>query len=102
MRTGNSPRSLSGSSSLIMSGSTSRFLPRMPRAISCGPTEPYRWPSSVAFASMVTLLVRAICSASAFRSDLRASRACSTRILYRSSIRRLCSDGMIARPLGIR
>ena len=46
--------SLMGCSSFTMSGSTIRFLPLRVLLISPGPMEPYRWPSSVALASMVT------------------------------------------------
>ena len=40
-------------SSLTMSGSTLRFLPLSALEISASPTEPYRWPSSLALASIV-------------------------------------------------
>ena len=72
-------------SSLTMSGSTLRFLPLSVLEISASPTEPYRWPSSLALASMVKCGTRAICSAMALRSAILASLACETRFLCNSS-----------------
>ena len=53
---------------------------RLLREISTVPTEQYRWPSSLALASMVAV-TRCTCSANTRRSATRASRAATTRCL---------------------
>jgi hypothetical protein len=54
--------SLSGPSSRTQSGATSKLAERSDLLMSAAPIEPYRWPSSLACASIVTLYLLIRCA----------------------------------------